>query len=388
MTNIVTVTINFIKSRSILIPIILGVLFSICSNLFNWDLQFQNLFWNDSLATWVGKDDAIASFFYHYGILPAVIIPLVSLIILILSYSFKSILKFRKIALYLFLVLAIGNGVLVNGLLKEYWGRPRPAQIIEYNGTQTYEPSLWINLESYGKSFPCGHATMGFYFFSIALLFRKRVRISILVFALIFGLVIGIVRSSMGGHFLTDTVWSAIFMWIVSKALYLKLQLNKNKFYSEESPKSKFEKLKKKLIQLALVPLSLLFIIAVLLASPRDKKHTLIIPPIESQSIKLNINQTGIIYLKSNSDQFLIETHAVGFGFPKSKLRSTHKIEPSNSITLSHEVSGFFSELNALTTIHLPSSKKYQVHIVEPYPQKIYLNSVEIENFEDRFIIE
>ena len=87
-------------------------------------------------------------------------------------------------------------------------------------------------------------------------------------------------------------------MWIVSKAIYLKLQLNRNKFYSEETPKSKFEKLKKKLIQLALVPLSLLFILAVLLASPRDKVHSIIIPPIESQTIQLNINQTGIIYLK------------------------------------------------------------------------------------------
>ena len=388
MSDIAKTSINFLKSRSILIPIILGVLFSLFSNLFNWDLQFQNLFWDDHLAIWIGKENVIASFFYHYGIIPAVVIPLLSLIIHILSYSFKSILKFRTIALYLFLVLAIGNGILANGLLKEYWGRPRPAQIVEYNGTQPYEPSLWINFESYGKSFPCGHATMGFYFFSLALLFQKRVRISIITFALIFGLVIGIVRSSMGGHFLTDTVWSAIFMWIVSKAIYLKLQLNKNKFYSEETPKSKFEKLKKKLIQLALVPLSLLFIIAVLLASPRDKVHSIIIPPIESQTIQLNINQTGIIYLKSNSDHFLIKTHAVGFGFPKSKLISKYQIEPSNSITLSHEVSGFFSELNASTTIHLPSSKEYEIRLEEPFPEKIYLNSVEIENFEDSFIIE
>lgn len=379
--------INFLKSKEIIIPIILGVLISVLSNQFNWDLRFQDLFWDTKLEQWTGKESAIAQLLYNYGVLPAILIPLFALLVLVLGYSLKALCPYRKIALYLFLVLAVGNGLLVNGLLKEYWGRPRPAQVIEYQGTQAFEPSLWLNLNSYGKSFPCGHATMGFYFFSIGLLFQKRIRRAIFTFALIFGLVIGIARSSMGGHFLTDTLWSAILMWIVAKGLYLKLKLNETLFYWERPPKSKNEEMRRKLIQLALVPLSLLFIFSVFLASPRDKTHTLIIPPIEKETLQLNLKMQGIVYLQSNSETFKIETHAVGFGLPKSKLITNYKLEPLDTLTLAHKVNGFFSELNANTHIYLPANKAFKIGALKPYPKRIYLNSVEIENLEATLLI-
>ena len=131
---------QFLVSKDILIPILIGILISILSNSLNWDIHFQNLFWDAQLQEWVGKSHAIAQFLYNFGILPAILVPLLALFILILGYSFKALSAYRKIALYLFLVLAIGNGLIVNGLLKEHWGRPRPAQIIEYNGTQIFEP--------------------------------------------------------------------------------------------------------------------------------------------------------------------------------------------------------------------------------------------------------
>ena len=379
---------QFLVSKDILIPILIGILISVLSNSFNWDIHFQNLFWDSQLQEWVGKSHAIAQFLYNFGILPAILVPLLALFILILGYSFKALSAYRKIALYLFLVLAIGNGLIVNGLLKEHWGRPRPAQIIEYNGTQIFEPSLYFNSDSYGKSFPCGHATMGFYFFSIALLFKGRVRRSLFAFALLFGLAIGIARSSMGGHFLTDTVWSAILIWIVSKGIYLSLKLDKKPQYIELPAKTKSEKIRRKFIQIALVPLSFAFIFSVLLASPRDKTHTLILPELETAAIELTLELRGDVFIQSNSDRFSLETHAQGFGLPKTKLIANYRMDSETSISLNHKVLGYFSELNANTNLYLPSNKRYTIRIKEPYPKTIYLNSIEIDNFEDILVVE
>jgi len=45
---------------------------------------------------------------------------------------------------YVTLLYILGPGILVNGLLKEFWGRARPADIAEFGGTRTFTPPLEI----------------------------------------------------------------------------------------------------------------------------------------------------------------------------------------------------------------------------------------------------
>lgn len=380
---------SFLLQRSIWVPLLAGILFSVTSNLFGWDLKFQDIFWDDLDAAWLGKTNPNSQMLYNFGVMPAIAISFLGLIILMLGYFIKRLTAYRKIALYLFLVLAIGNGLVVNGLFKDHWGRPRPAQIINYNGIQSFEPSLCIDLNSTGKSFPCGHATMGFYFFAAGLLFKAgRKRNAIFAFALVFGLAIGIARSSMGGHFITDTAWAAIMMWIVIKGLYYKIGLNKNLRFIEELPKSKKEARRRQVIKYSLIPLLFIFIGVVLLASPRDKSHNISLELPKAELLDLNLQLKGTLKIATNAESFSINTHAVGFGFPKTRLIVEAQILNDQAIELKHKVLGFFSELNAETTLLLPNNHRYNLVFMPPFPNAIYLNNEKFDLLTDTLIIE
>ena len=72
--------------------------------------------------------------------------------------------------------MVVGAGFIVHTALKDHWGRPRPKQIIAFGGEQTFRPFYSPNFfhqPEPSKSFPCGHCTMGFYFFAVAFALRR-----------------------------------------------------------------------------------------------------------------------------------------------------------------------------------------------------------------------
>ena len=67
----------------------------------------------------------------------------------------------RVYGFFILLCVAIGPGLIVNVALKDHWGRPRPRQIIEFGGKFAYVQPL-VPAEARGKSFPCGHCSVGY----------------------------------------------------------------------------------------------------------------------------------------------------------------------------------------------------------------------------------
>jgi lipid A 4'-phosphatase len=170
--------------------------------------------------------DAFSNFFYNYGRLPAVILFFFALFILVGSYLSAALKKWRPAALALSLMMVIGPGLIVNALLKDHWGRPRPKQTEEFGGTQSFRPYYLPNFseETNGlKSFPCGHCSMGFYFFSLALVGRqygKRwVFFTGLFLAIFLGVALSIARMLQGGHYLSDVLMSGLLMWLTAVAI-------------------------------------------------------------------------------------------------------------------------------------------------------------------------
>jgi len=103
--------------------------------------------------------------------------------------------------------------------------RPRPKQVIEFGGIQEfrpfYQPNFFHQPEP-SKSFTCGHCTMGFYFFALALVvrrlnYRKTFWIT-LMFAFALGIALSLARIGQGGHFFSDTLISALIMWLTAYA--------------------------------------------------------------------------------------------------------------------------------------------------------------------------
>ncbi len=128
------------------------------------------------------------------------------------------LIKRRNIFIFLLSACILGPGLMVNLVLKDNWGRPRPRQIIEFQGDRQYEPPFSPSFECQRcHSFVSGHASVGFFFFSVALLVGKR---RWLLLPVIAGTVIGIGRMVQGGHFFSDVLFSGWVVWFCSIILY------------------------------------------------------------------------------------------------------------------------------------------------------------------------
>jgi lipid A 4'-phosphatase len=120
---------------------------------------------------------------------------------------------------YLFLVLAIGAGLIVNLGLKDNFGRARPRDIAEFGGVQPFTPAF-VMADNCSKncSFASGEGAGGF--FALALAAALGRRRAALALAAAFGTLVSVCRIAAGAHFLSDTVVSFFVMLILTDALY------------------------------------------------------------------------------------------------------------------------------------------------------------------------
>ncbi|MEW6255239.1 MAG: phosphatase PAP2 family protein [Pseudomonadota bacterium] len=116
-----------------------------------------------------------------------------------------------RAAVLLAVTMALGPGLIVNGLLKEHWGRPRPVHLETFGGKDVFNP--WY---SYGGacptncSFVSGEGSLGFWLLAPASLLPSPYKGVALVAAAGFGALAGGLRIAFGGHFFTDVVFSAV----------------------------------------------------------------------------------------------------------------------------------------------------------------------------------
>ncbi len=134
--------------------------------------------------------------------------------------------RLRRLQIYAILILVatlLGPGLIINGIFKDHWGRPRPHQTLALGGTQAYVPPLARTAAGKGKSFPCGHSSVGYLlgvFYLIWQRRRPRLALAALLSSMLLGTLLGIGRMSAGDHFLSDVIWSAVLAYGVAFVLY------------------------------------------------------------------------------------------------------------------------------------------------------------------------
>jgi lipid A 4'-phosphatase len=121
--------------------------------------------------------------------------------------------------------LALGPGLMVNVVLKDNWGRPRPQFLTEFNGPAPLLP-WWDPRGQCDKncSFVAGEPSGAFWTMSAAAVAPPLWRAAAYGAAVLFGAAVGLLRMSAGGHFFTDVVFSGVvvflLIWLVHGLLY------------------------------------------------------------------------------------------------------------------------------------------------------------------------
>lgn len=346
------------------------------------DLKILSWFYQPALAhPWPLEFNGFFRFIYNFGTLPALITAVTGLGILVMARYRPSWTQWRRHAAFIFLTLVIGPGFFVNTAFKDHWGRPRPKMVTEFGGRMEYQCFHEKGISGRGKSFPCGHSSMGYYFVVLYFLARRRkkiVRLSLLAAALGYGTLIGIARMAAGAHFASDVLWSAVFPCLTAWVLYyfvLKIP------FHEDHPAAVATTSiwrAKWLLWLA-PPLAIATIGAVLLSTPvfSEIVYNEATPKAGISIMDLVVAKPGqpfpdfcVVEQKtsaSNSARIIITGEIQGFGWPWSKIRYTATWSETNGMSRLRFTcipKGKFTELEGHLMIEAPAGT--QINRLQP----------------------
>jgi len=202
----------------------LGVVATLIMDACNADLAWTGAFYRDGGPNegWVYGRSVPWSTLYDYGEIPAFILLAAALAMYAASWFGRVAVEYRKPCLAVILTVILGPGILVNGVFKNYWGRPRPAEVTAFGGPWQYRTAGQPGAPGRGKSFTCGHCAMAFAVASGAAWYPLHPVVGLVSLAtgVAYGVVMGVARMAQGGHFPTDVLWSGVIVLVVLTALY------------------------------------------------------------------------------------------------------------------------------------------------------------------------
>ncbi len=220
MKNITKILKEYIIEHKIFLAlfIVLGILSYIYSDI---DLKITSIFYNEE--GFYLAENTFGLIIYEGAYYITVLVIVILLIMLFINIV-KKINPFglnKKAIIFLIAVFALAPGIVVNSILKEHVGRPRPAHIEQFGGDLQFQaPFVVSNQCKSNCSFVSGHASFAFTFMVLGFFFRGIKRKAVFSITFLFGLLVGFVRIYQGRHFFTDIVFAFFFTWLVITLVY------------------------------------------------------------------------------------------------------------------------------------------------------------------------
>ncbi len=267
----------------------------------------------------------------------------------------------RRYAVFILIVTLCGPGLVINGVSKGFWDRPRPHQVEDFGGTQAYVPPLIRNPGGDGMSFPSGHSAMGFALGAFYFVWRRRrprLARAALVGSLVLGILIGIGRMSAGDHFASDVLWSAVLTYGISFVLYwfvLRIPAWEDRA-ADRPPPSAARLVYPTLTAAAYVLAAGALLLITMLATPVQETRNLGIaalpPGDQARTLYLRADTAAItlFHLGNTGEAASIRLKGRGFGLPSSRVHG--RLQRSGS-TLTYTVThtGIFTEQDSTLTV-------------------------------------
>jgi lipid A 4'-phosphatase len=170
--------------------------------------------------------------------------PVVAALAIKLIFPKRKLLVSGRAIVFLLATLALGPGLLVNVALKDYWGRPRPVEVSEFGGAHRYV-AWWDPRGTCPKncSFVSGDVSGAIWTLAPAALVPPPWRALAYGGALVLGVGMSVLRIMAGGHFVTDTVFAGVFIYLIIWLVYALVYRWPRTRLSDEAVESGIEKI-------------------------------------------------------------------------------------------------------------------------------------------------
>jgi lipid A 4'-phosphatase len=144
------------------------------------------------------------------------IAPAVAALFIKLILPRRKLLVSGRAIVFLISTLALAPGLLVNVVLKEHWGRPRPIEVTQFGGNEHYV-SWWDPRGECDKncSFVSGDVAGAIWTMAPAALAPPQWRALAYGASLALGIGMAAVRVMQGGHFVSDTIFAGVFTFLI-----------------------------------------------------------------------------------------------------------------------------------------------------------------------------
>lgn len=126
-----------------------------------------------------------------------------------------------RLSLYMLSLFLAGPVVLVNGVLKPFWGRPRPVNVAEFGGPWAFQEAWVIGAQGLANhSFASGEAATTACLLPLVLFLPRPWRPQVGAILAAFLALVGLNRIAFGAHFLSDVVISVALMLVLAAGLH------------------------------------------------------------------------------------------------------------------------------------------------------------------------
>lgn len=176
--------------------------------------------------SWPVASEPLPRFLYQFATVLTVGMGIAGLWLFVSSWIGGRSLYHRWFGIFLVCSLLLGPAIVVNMIFKDNWERPRPRQTEDFGGPYRYHELLEKGSGNQGKSFPCGHCSVGFVFIAFWFWWRRRrplLGTFSLLLTLLVGTALGYTRMAAGAHYPSDILWAFLFCWICCWLLYYPL---------------------------------------------------------------------------------------------------------------------------------------------------------------------
>ena len=209
---------------ALLLALVVGLLFGIYPEL---DLKLAALFYDEASRTFPLKLNGLAAIARDGAMVIAwvLVLPAIVALAVKLVRPDRPLMISGRAVVFLLVTLLLSAGVLTNLTFKNYWGRPRPVVVSEFNGDKAFVP-WWDPRGGCARncSFFSGEGATAFWTYAPAALAPPAWRPLAYTAATVFGVATSGLRMAFGGHFFTDVAIAGLVtflvIWLVHGYIY------------------------------------------------------------------------------------------------------------------------------------------------------------------------